>query len=978
MTIETSHGSETTAMCEVQRLRALRAYSILDTLPEEGFDRIIRFAARMFNVPMALVSFVDADRQWFKAKIGIDISETPRAVSFCSVAVANGALCEVGDARADPRFSANPLVVGDPTIRFYAGMPLMTPDGYALGTICVLDREPRGPLSEDERETLRQLADAVMNELKLHGDIARHEMERRSVALRENLLAIVAEAPDFSEAVNAAMGCLIDATDGLGCFFWRIPVNGSLIELFAARLRSPLDETDYVKRMVGLRLTRENSAIADAMLRDEQQIIYAPSDEQMRRWPSMRLSAEYGIRAHVLTPISLGKGHYGFVIIFPSDSEDLVGKAALLSAMVSTMRPLLRRFRDGEEAELFRRAVEASGDAVIISELEPGTPLRRYIRYVNDSALRQTGYSSKELVGQPPPNFLGKTSDPAVANRIRDALLRGEPIHTEMLARRRDGSVYWTDVDVAPVFDKAGFPRHWISVVRDITERKRSQELVTWQAAMLERAQDAILVRSLDRRILYWNQGAERLYGRQAAEVLGRSDIGILYDSNDQDAQIHAVMTTGRWEGRLKPRRRDGTVLTVQASWTLIPASEAREACILSIATDMTERVQLEAQLNQLLRLEALGQLTGGIAHDFNNLLTVVLGNAELLEDLLEEQPDLRELAKVSRCAAERGAELTGRLLAFARKQPLDPRPTDINRLIGDMEVLVKRTLAENIMIGFVPGANLWTARVDPSQLENALLNLCINARDAMQPGGGKLTIETANTRLDEQNTTTHSDMVPGDYIVISVTDTGTGMAPEVLSRVFEPFFTTKEPGQGTGLGMSMVYGFVRQSEGDVSICSEVGEGTTIRIHLPRDLTDRRDNTPVGAASGEGGTEKILLVEDDDMVRHFAFAQLRKLGYQVLTASNGTEAMEVLAANEDIDLLFTDIVMPGGFSGKQLADLALAKRPGLAVLYTSGYPENAIVHQGRLDPGVLLLSKPYRRGDLAAKLREALARGSPI
>jgi CheY-like chemotaxis protein len=322
------------------------------------------------------------------------------------------------------------------------------------------------------------------------------------------------------------------------------------------------------------------------------------------------------------------------------------------------------------------------------------------------------------------------------------------------------------------------------------------------------------------------------------------------------------------------------------------------------------------------------------------------------------------------------GAELTRRLLAFARKQALQPLPVDARRLVEDFEPLLRRTLGPGIEIRTDFGDAVWQALVDPGQLDNALLNLCLNARDAM-PEGGRLLIEAGNVVLDADYVQLHPDVQPGDYVMLAVSDTGCGMAPDQLARVFEPFYTTKRKGLGTGLGMSMVYGFVRQSRGHVSVYSEPGVGTAVRLYLPR-LQDRHAQAQPQPAAGTvatGGGELVLLVEDDALVRSYAIRQLEGLGYRVLVASDGEEALGLMAQRPDIDLLFTDVVMPGGMTGRQLADAARSHRPGLPVVFASGYSENAIVHHGRLDPGVLLLSKPYRRSELAAKLRQAFAAG---
>ncbi|MBB5519551.1 PAS domain S-box protein [Amphiplicatus metriothermophilus] len=388
------------------------------------------------------------------------------------------------------------------------------------------------------------------------------------------------------------------------------------------------------------------------------------------------------------------------------------------------------------------------------------------------------------------------------------------------------------------------------------------------------------------------------------------------------------------------------------------------------------QRHELEERMRRSQRLEAIGQLTGGIAHDFNNLLTVILGNAETLAVELADDEARRPLAELTRTAAERGAELTNRLLAFARKQPLDPAPVDLNRLVADMDALLRRTLGEHIEIEVVRGAGLWPALVDAAQLESAVLNLCLNARDAM-PDGGRLTIELANTYLSQDYADTEEDVKPGQYVMLAVSDTGVGMSANVRARAFEPFFTTKDPNKGSGLGLSMVFGFVKQSNGHVKIYSEEGQGATIKIYLPRAYAlDGEAAAGRAGSSASGGDERILLVEDDDLVRGHILSQLRTLGYKVIEARNAREALEIVRQVSDIDLLLTDIVMPGGMNGRELAREIGKLRPEIKALYTSGYTENAIVHHGRLDAGVNFISKPFRREELARKVRMALASGA--
>lgn len=412
---------------------------------------------------------------------------------------------------------------------------------------------------------------------------------------------------------------------------------------------------------------------------------------------------------------------------------------------------------------------------------------------------------------------------------------------------------------------------------------------------------------------------------------------------------------------------RDGRLLEVRRT----PTPDG--GFVLTIS-DMTKRAESEALLRDAQKMQAIGQLTGGIAHDFNNLLTVIMGNLELARARVEAQHPLATNIERALWAAQRGGTLTGQLLAFARKQPLTPAPIDLSSTLPDMVPLLRRTLGEHIDVRFVDSAGLWPAMADPAQLESAVLNLALNARDAM-PGGGRLTIELANKVLDRDYARRHTEVVAGDYVMVAVSDTGHGMTADIVARVFEPFFTTKTEGRGTGLGLPMVFGFVKQSGGHIKIYSEPGEGTAVKIYLPRAVgvqpaVVQRDSESTDLPFGDA---TILVVEDEAGVREIAVAILRSLGYRVLEAADGEEALRVFAANAAaVDMLLSDVVLPGKVRGREVAERITALRPEIKVLFMSGYTENAIVHHGRLDDGVQLLGKPFKREQLARKVAEVL------
>jgi PAS domain S-box-containing protein len=493
--------------------------------------------------------------------------------------------------------------------------------------------------------------------------------------------------------------------------------------------------------------------------------------------------------------------------------------------------------------------------------------------------------------------------------------------------------------------------------------------------AMMEHAPLLMVEKALDGRFTFVNRAFEERLGIPAAEAVGKT-VYQLFSQERADAQARmdreVVESKAPVQRELIVTSPTGSRNLLFTKFPLLDANGEVEA-IGSIAADVTDLKHAEAQLAHVQKMEAIGQLTGGVAHDFNNLLTAILLNSDVLADRIQDDR-LRPLAEATRTAAERGADLTKRLLAFGRRQTLEPRPTDVNALVHGMEQLLRRTLGEHIAIEFRPAADLWPARVDPGQLEAAVINLAVNARDAM-PQGGRITIETSNVELDQAYASRNADASPGDYVLVDVTDTGSGMAPEVVARAFEPFFTTKDVGKGTGLGLSMVYGFLKQSGGHARIYSEVGLGTVVKLYLPRSEVAAEAPTLRPRAANElpTGGESILLVEDDPLVRKHTEAQLVALGYQVIAAENAADAIKLVETGTKPDLLFTDIVMPGAMNGRQLADKLRQRWPELKVLYTSGFSHGML--DGALGgqiPGKYLLGKPFRRADLAGKVREIL------
>ena len=619
-----------------------------------------------------------------------------------------------------------------------------------------------------------------------------------------------------------------------------------------------------------------------------------------------------------------------------------------------------------------------SGDALD----EPKGPR---VVYVNDAFERVTGYSREHILGKTPRILQGPATDRSELNRIRAALEGRQPVRSELVNYTQDGHPYWTEIEIVHL-ERRGEP-YFVAVQRDITQRKLAEQE---HAALAERlhlvahaTHDVVWDWDVQGGTLWWNGGYERLFGH----VLSPDNRGLsswtehIVDEDRErvlatlDAAIQGDATM--WQDEYGFRRADGRVLIISDRGFLVRDESCRVTRMIGHMTDITAKRAFDERLRQAQKLEAIGQLTGGIAHDFNNLLTVILGNAELLVEDLDGRPHLQAMARLGMEAALRGAELTRRLLAFARQQPLAPQRVSLNDQVLGMRALLRRTLPEDIEIELRTGADLWVVEVDAGQVEVALLNLALNARDAM-PTGGLITIETSNVEVGPLGGASVSDLEsqevpPGDYVRISLRDTGEGIPPENMERVFEPFFTTKEGGRGSGLGLPSVFGFMKQSGGHLTITSDVSVGTQVDLYFPRaDAGGVSAAAPPTLAPVGLGNETVLVVEDDQHVRAHVVSLLTSLGYRVRSAGSAAEALDVLRASEDIDLLFTDVVIPGGLNGPQLAAQALTLRPQLRVLFTSGYAQNSLAEEARIPRPWRLLSKPYRQHELASCLRAAL------
>ena len=812
---------------EMRRLQALHRYDILDTPREAAFDEIAQLAAEICGTPIAVVNLIDEGRQFFKAEVGLGVRETPLETSFCAKAILEDDFLLVPDATLDHRFDCNPLVTGDPGLRFYAGALLKTQEGLPIGTLCVLDMQPKA-LTPLQQRTLQVLARQVMSQLDLRLALKQRDEDARQYRT------------------------LFDSMDEGFC----------VIEFFDGP-HGPL--SDYIHVDANPAYTR-HAGIPEVVGQKVREMVGEEADSWVERYGGVLRTGQ---------PIRF--------------EQELVATGRHLSLSAFRIEPPSRK----QVAVLFQDVTE---------------------RRAAELALRQ----------------LNETLEARVA---------------EALAERR--------------------------VLADIVEGTNA----------------FVQVVDPDFRWLAINSAAarefERIFGLRPQ--VGDSMLDLLADQPENQAQVRAVwaralagedfVEIGEFGDPDRDRR------CYEMRFAVLRDEHGAQTGAYQFVYDVTERLreqerlrEAEDGLRQAQKMEAVGQLTGGLAHDFNNLLSGIAGSFEMIGTRLSQgrTHDVERYLSAGQGAARRAAALTHRLLAFSRRQTLSPKPIVINRLMADLVDLVRRTVGPSIIVETVAAGGLWPTLVDANQLENALLNLCINARDAM-PEGGRITIETGNKWLDARSANERG-LEPGQYVTVCVSDTGVGIEKAIQERVFDPFFTTKPIGEGTGLGLSMVYGFAKQSHGHVRIYSELGQGTMVCIYLPRHFGEEEveDAHPAAPEPQPSAGETVLVVDDEPTIRMLIVDALGELGYSCAEAADGPSGLKILQSGARFDLLITDVGLPGGLNGRQVADAARALRPDLKVLFITGYAENAVLNHGHIQHGMEVLTKPFAVADLAGRVDRML------
>ncbi len=659
-----------------------------------------------------------------------------------------------------------------------------------------------------------------------------------------------------------------------------------------------------------------------------------------------------------------------------------LGQAVIHALEEKQLRQERRRAEEAlrESEERYRTLVHTLPDAITVADSAGN------ITYVSPATLHFYGQDTEaEVLGRNILEWVHINYQEQALSQMEMVRNGGFITSQEYLLYKKDGTTFFGEVSASCLKNSQGQAIGIIIIVRDISERKQAEEQLLYQASLLQNVSDAIVATDLNFDVTSWNQGAEALYGWQAEEVIGQPVDEILQTEYlyEQPEQMQwRFLEQGIWKGEMIQKHKDGTAIDILASVSLIKDSTGKPVGVVAVNRDITERKQaeqaqakLEAQLRQAQKMESIGRLAGGVAHDFNNLLTVIRGYCGLMQDQMStEDPLLEELGQIQR-ASERAAALTRQLLAFSRKSILAPTVLDLNSLVANLRKMLERLIGEDIALSTILQPELRPVLADPSQIEQVIMNLAVNARDAM-PTGGMLTIETGNIYLSDSYAKTHLEAPTGPCVMLAVTDTGYGMDKQTQARIFEPFFTTKEPGKGTGLGLATAYGIIKQSGGDITFYSELGQGTSFKIYLPANETaSNAPTTPKTQAVSGRGSETILLVEDEEMVRNMVRAALQDKGYTILEARHGSEAISLSEQHQgSIDLLVTDVVMPY-MSGRELAERLKALRPLMKVLFMSGYTDDTVVRHGLLAAEVEFLPKPFSPSRLVSKVREVLDKG---
>ncbi|ARV62910.1 hybrid sensor histidine kinase/response regulator [Nostocales cyanobacterium HT-58-2] len=938
---------------EAVRLEALHQYQILDTLPEQAFDDLAFLAAQVCATPIALINFIDANRQWFKAKVGLDIEEMPVDIGFCPLCIPQDDILIIPDTLADERFATSPVVTSAPYVRFYAGIPLITPQGYAIGTLCVVDRVPRLTLESEQIKSLQAISRLIIRQLELRRNStqvatikAEHQKPQKVLKQSESTLRSFFRSAPMMGIIELSDNDTLHICDHAATarFFGLAP--GAMRNRHASELGlSP----DYVGDW--MYSCRQAQKLQLPVSFEYPHNTLATGNQ---RWLRATVSA--------IEESSVSCPRFAYMVEDITEckqaEEELRWKEALLRSMIG-VSPLAFYVVDSHTGDILyvnERFCEMWGIEHLKEQIESGK-------------LKHQDVMSKcwQLTEVYPFSSCQPISSETYICEDEISLNDGRIIQRSSRGLRDENEQYFAK----------------LYIFEDITTRKLAEQQIREQVALLDVATDAIIVRDLNNKILLWNKSAENLYGWKAEETLGKKIEEILHNEPLlQDRKIYKnVLESSSWQGELQTITKSGKEIIVESRWTLVRDEHSQPKSILVVDTDITQKKQLEKQFLRNQRMESIGTLTSGIAHDLNNVLSPILMSVQMVKAQCHDERT-RQILTIAENNAKRGASLVKQILSFARGIEGDwtrPNATNSDRpvlqlkhLISEMKQIVEQTFPKSIVVQTQIQSNLLPVCGDSTQLHQVLMNLCLNARDAMT-NGGTLKISAKNVFIDENFVKMYLDAKVGYYIVFTVSDTGIGIPNELLDKIFEPFFTTKEFGQGTGLGLSTVMGIIKGHDGFITVSSSVSKGTTFKVYLPavkKAATQFMEDLEMPIGQGEW----ILVVDDEPAVREISKVSLENNNYKVMTASDGIEAVALYAQHKDkISAAIIDMMMPN-MDGVTTISTLHKMNPLLRIIAVSGLATSEQVPVDKASQLTAFLPKPYTTQELLKTLRLIITR----
>lgn len=1042
---------------EQQRLHALRRYSILNAEADPNLDALTRTASRLFHAPIIIVSVVDEHRQWFKSRVGTDMTETPRCGSFCDVGVTLSEPLIVLDAKTDERFKDSPYVTGDPYVRFYAGGQIKDGAGEILGVFCVIDTEARESFPDTQLEVLRAFADEAaavltapterLTEANPPSNTAHRFFDLFvrdlpvAAAMVDRDFRYLAVSDSWYDMFQAETDDLIgeshlNITPGLSSerknFFQSVVEDGAIETGAEMVCRQHNGEKVWFRcdtrpwfeddGTIGGMMMYRSIIDSEIEMRSTIALQQKRHKEIYNQTPAMLLTmSPHGSITQVseffLSKVNRARsdvlGSNATAFMTENSAAHMVGalRVRLFENGSVTDEPIDLLTNDGEVLHTVLSATaerDAHGDIIqvnclffdvgelraleqklekseqVYEDLYNRSPIMLHsidpsgnIDNVSGFWLQTLGYTASEVIGRPLWDFMtDECACRACDNDFPVFLETGRAENIPYTLVTKNGQPVDVRLTAVARFGDNGELINATAVMKDETAEKKSLQKANRSQQLFEAffytVPAHMYVKSRESEYLLYNKFfADAFNMPETSEPVKAIDITTPETAAELEAIDKEVIETNAYVHR-KVAVVDKQDVERHLDIRKFPIHDesGETALIGGVTIDMTEQVVMEQGLRQAQKMEAVGNLTGGVAHDFNNILAIVLGNLELLQRHIEPESKQYERLIDALKATNRGADLTKQLLAFSRRQSLEPSNIDVNETLRDLNKMISRTLSEAVSIELILSDDVPAAFIDEGQLQNCVLNLSINARDAM-PDGGTLQIETEAVSIENDALAGLDGLTPGHYVTISLTDTGHGMTHDVRDRVFEPFFTTKGVGKGTGLGLAMVYGFIKQSGGHVTIYSEVDRGTNVKLYLPvaggnADAAEEPSYAPEMNVSG-----RILVVEDDGGVRNIVEAMLEDLGYDTVAAETGVEALSILEKDQAFDLVFSDVIMPGGITGVDLGRTIAQRYASLPVLLSSGYPRNAV----KTDFPVHILQKPYKQEQLAAEIAKAMAPG---